>query len=274
MKTPLLCLFPVLALVATNASAAIKTWDGSSSVSWGTTANWNPSILPIAADDLVFPAGAANKAMNNNLAAGLAFKTLRFEEGGYSIGGVAFRVTAVAGVVTAINATHTSGTVTLNVPVTLSTNTCSVTAFTGGTLTFGAASGIALGGQNLLLRGSGNIICTGAITGAGSGGTALTKDGTGTVTLSGNNSFTGTTSCTDGTVILNGSLSGGDTVAIGTAATLMGNNGIIAGPVTMAGRLSPGSISAGSKGLLTFTSDAAFPGSRRTCARSILTCQQ
>ena len=86
MNSPLTLRLAALVFSAAPAGAAIKTWDGSTSGNWSTTANWTTSPVPAAADDLVFPVGGANKAMTNNLASGLAFKTLSFQEGGYSIG--------------------------------------------------------------------------------------------------------------------------------------------------------------------------------------------
>ena len=262
MKTPLLCLFQILALVATNAPAATKTWDGSSSVNWGTSGNWTTNIAPIAADDLVFPAGGANKGTNNNLASGLAFKTISFAESGYSISGVAFAVTATATLTNAIMANHSTGTVTINVPVSLSTNTCTIGSVSGGTLVFSATSGINLGGENLNLNDTGNTTFTGPITGAGAAsGNALTKASSGTLTLSANNTYTGTTSFASGVVILNGSLSGGGAVVIQDNATLQGNNGTITGPVSMNGMLDPGGTAGTGRGKLTFSGATTFSSS-------------
>jgi fibronectin-binding autotransporter adhesin len=65
----------------------------------------------------------------------------------------------------------------------------------------------------------------------------LTKSGTGTLTLAAANTYTGTTTVTAGTLLVNGSLAGVATVTGGT----LGGSGSIAGPVTVAAAtLSPG----------------------------------
>jgi len=38
-----------------NVNAALKTWDGSSSLNWNTAANWTPSGVPTSSDDVVIP---------------------------------------------------------------------------------------------------------------------------------------------------------------------------------------------------------------------------
>ena len=51
-------------------NAATKTWNGSSTNNWNTSANWTPSGVPIAADDVIIPTGYtvilnANGTCNN-----------------------------------------------------------------------------------------------------------------------------------------------------------------------------------------------------------------
>ena len=46
-----------------------KTWDGSSSTNWNTAANWTPSGVPTASDDVVIPNSNgtnANPIISNN----------------------------------------------------------------------------------------------------------------------------------------------------------------------------------------------------------------
>jgi fibronectin-binding autotransporter adhesin len=100
-------------------------------------------------------------------------------------------------------------------------------------------------GGLLTLTGVGNGLIGKAIPGAG----GLTKRGTGTWTLSGANTYSGTTSVESGTLLVDGSIADKTTVSGG----LLGGNGRINGAVAIG---TAGTISAGhSPGLLTIVGD-------------------
>jgi autotransporter-associated beta strand protein len=86
------------------------------------------------------------------------------------------------------------------------------------------------------------------LAGAGSlaGAMSLVMNGSGTLILSGTNTYAGATTVNSGTLLVNGSLAGADTVCITNSGTL-GGTGSIAGPVTLnAGTtLSPGNNAVG-----------------------------
>jgi fibronectin-binding autotransporter adhesin len=91
----------------------------------------------------------------------------------------------------------------------------------------------------------------GAISGTG----AVTKQAAGKLTLSGTHTYTGPTTISAGTLILNGTI--GTSTVTATAGTL-GGNGLIKGPVTIqsGGRLSPGA----SFGVLTISNSLSLSG--------------
>ena len=97
-----------------------------------------------------------------------------------------------------------------------------------------------------------NITLSGALSGAG----ALVKSGGGTLTLGGVNIYAGTTTVSNGTLRVDGSLGAGAT-AVKTGATL-GGGGTVAGVVTVesGGTLAPGA----SIGTLTLSSAPALGG--------------
>jgi autotransporter-associated beta strand protein len=97
----------------------------------------------------------------------------------------------------------------------------------------GNASGRVLLGSGTLTEGSANSNDTFSGVISGSGG--LTKVGSGTLTLSGNNTFTGTTHVTGGTLVVTGGLGG---VNLDAGTTLAGTGTV--GQITGAGTVSPG----------------------------------
>src|SRR4051812_12641087 len=94
MKTSFgLLLACLLALLNFSASAATKTWDGSSSGNWNANANWSGSLVPNAGDDLVFPAGATRLDITNNFSPNRAFNSITILGSNYVIRGSALIIT-------------------------------------------------------------------------------------------------------------------------------------------------------------------------------------
>ena len=118
-----------------------------------------------------------------------------------------------------------------------------------------AGSIITTNGQ---IGGSGNLTASGVISSATAAG--FTKVGTGTATLSGNNTYTGTTTVSAGSLIINGNQSAATGVLNVAANATLGGSGTIGGATTIAGILAPGN----SAGLLTFNSSLALSNSATT----------
>ena len=71
------------------------------------------------------------------------------------------------------------------------------------------------------------------------GSEGLVKTGGGRLELVGTHPYTGTTTVAEGTLLVNGSYSGGGTYSVNVGGTL-GGTGVIQAPVVVAGRLAPG----------------------------------
>jgi autotransporter-associated beta strand protein len=154
-----------IAIGSTNAAAATKTWDGSTSNLWSVASNWVENVVPAASDDLVFPANAQNQSNQNNLAPNTTFKSIQITGGSYTISGNAIVLNG--------SIVHSStGSSTISLPVGLTSGLISIDPpvvhdvdVSGGPLTInGVISGCdfvsfacdlrKLGGGTLVLAGS------------------------------------------------------------------------------------------------------------------------
>lgn len=117
----------------------------------------------------------------------------------------------------------------------------------------GVTNPIVMSGNPLTINLTNNLLLSGPI----SGSSNLVKSGSATLILGGNNTFTGGLAVSNGTLLVNGSISNG-TVAVMTGATL-GGSGTINGPATIQGGgiLAPGAVSIG---ILTISNNLTMSG--------------
>mgnify|MGYP003837007847 FL=1 len=109
------------------------------------------------------------------------------------------------------------------------------------------------GYQNLTIGvDNGSSTFAGVIANAESAGSLL-KTGSGTITLTGANTYTGTTNVSAGTLLINGSTSNASAVTVGLNGTL-GGTGTVGGNTTISGIHSPGN----SPGIQTFTGNLSY----------------
>lgn len=231
-------------LLCASATAALKTWDGSSGANWSTAANWTPSGVPLDGDDLSFPAGALNPVNNNDIV-DLRVATLQFSgaAGGFTLSGNAITITN--GVVAA----NTAGLNILSFSTITNATSQTWTVDSGGTLDVNANI-VLIGGGTFTVNNDFNVTLDGTIIGSG----ALLKSSSGTGTLflrsSANNTYTGTTTVNAGILNLNSSGSAtamvpGDLVINANGSVTLGQSSQIAdtSDVTVNGVLSLGGFS-------------------------------
>jgi autotransporter-associated beta strand protein len=186
----------LLLAAASAAQAATLHWDGSSSAYWGTAANWVENQVPVDGDSLVFPGTAMNKYNTNNLA-GLNLDSIEVEGAGYSLNGNSVGLSGMLWIsVNALIVTEVRMDLSLDDSASIHTY-----SFLNNLHVYG---NISLGGHDLDVGGYGNVLLYGVVSGAGS----VTKYGNGTVTILGSsgNTYTGSTTVEEGTLVLNKTL--------------------------------------------------------------------
>ena len=162
MKKLLFLSILISTVCLSNASAAVKTWDGGGAdANWMTAANWANDVAPAANDDLVFPATSAQFITNNNFNfLLLSFRSVTIEGGNYTIGGNPLRLTnglTVGGGTQAVNtAITTTGAQTFSAAQSSQTTLALLSVGSGG-LTFDGDGLFAVG----VISGSGAIVKNG-----------------------------------------------------------------------------------------------------------------
>ncbi|MFN5586718.1 MAG: beta strand repeat-containing protein, partial [Planctomyces sp.] len=185
--------------------------------------NWDTNTLPASGDNLTFPDITGVRSLTNDSSNGSAY-TLDFTAGGYTVAGNTIALTA-----TGTDIRSTTGSTTVQTPLTLAADT-TIDISAGTTTLAGSLSG--------------------------SGG--FTKTGSGELLITATGNFTGNTQINAGNLNLQGTLNGGGNLEITSTATFTGN-GTFSGPVSVSGTVAPG-ITTGTlhTGPVTFTNSGSL----------------
>lgn len=201
-----------LTIAATN-----QVWNGGSAVdnNWTSNPNWTSGASPGYSGDSVTFAGTTrlSPVVNTNYSVnGITFSN---NAGSFNIGTANdSTLTLSGGGVTNDSASPQ----TLNVPIVLSApQTFNAVA---GYLSLGRA--VTNGGYLVTLSGSSNMVVSGAVSGAG----GLVKSGAGAAILSANNTYTGPTTVSGGTLTVVGTVANTNITTVGGAA---GNSVVVDG---------------------------------------------
>ena len=214
-----------------------NTYSGGTTITGGTVVigtssalgNSSVTLNPGSGNTTTIQIGAANLTAGNNLV--LNSGTTAIDTNSFN--------GSVSGVISSSGALTKLGAGTL----TLSGNNSYVgtTTITAGTLEIGSTGQLGGGGNiannaTFIDSSANNQVLSGVISGTGS----LIKNGTGTLSLSGNNTYTGTTSINVGALIIQnanslGSAANGTTVASGAALQLQGGISVGAEALTLSG---------------------------------------
>ena len=211
-----------------EAPGGASIWD-SGAGNWSTGANWQSGSVPTNGSALEF-AGVGGVSTNNGALTSVNGLIFSASAGGsYTINGTSLEIGG-AGI---SNASGYNQTVSLDLVFT------AAQAFDSGSSNLTVTGAITNANQRLTVAGNGTTSITGAISGTG----GLTKTNTGSLVLSANNTFTGTTIISAGTIRLEGSsvLGGGNyssTIANSGALVLdTSSNQVLSGGISGSGSL-------------------------------------
>jgi autotransporter-associated beta strand protein len=234
-----------IAALSVPSAQAASTWTGlGGSVNWNTAGNWTGGTpTSSAATDLIFAGttnvGTSGTPLNQNFVNPMTLNSITFDAtaGNFFLGGSGLAISAG--------------------------NTFTITQSSANNQSI--ANSISHTGNNGLVtlalagNGGGVVTLSGAITEGNNASRALgiTKSGTSTFVLNNTNTYTGITSVTGGTLIVNGNQSSATgAVNVASVAKLMGT-GTIGGATNVLGTHSAGA-SEGAVGTQNFSSSLAY----------------
>lgn len=252
MRLTLLAL--LLAFSCLDAFATVRTWDGGGAdTNWQTPANWVGDAAPVANDDLVFPATAAQFTANNNFPLLTTFASITIEGGTYTLSGAFMRLSNGLNVAT--------GTQTVNIPITLTAaQTFNATALSA-TITIVSVSA---GSFPLTIDGAGTV-GIGLISGSG----AITKNGSGAGAIISSLGYSGAIAVNNGIFVVDANVPGSG-VTINSSSTGgtfglsgLGGTGTVGAVNVVQGGISAGTLTSPTGILnisngLTFTANGAY----------------
>ncbi len=250
MKKILLMLSFLILLFSSNAFSAVKTWDGGGTdTNWTTAANWVNDIAPVANDDLVFPATAAQFTMNNNFFILTNFNSITID-GSYTIGGNPLRI--------ANSLSVSSGTQAINTAITVSGGQ----TFTAAQLSVTTIAVLSVSGAGLTLDGAGSF-GVGLISGSG----AIIKNGAGASLIASASGYSGAITVNNGIFVVDANIpNSAVTVNNPTTGTLnlsgFGGTGTVGTVNVTQGAISAGTLTSPTgilnTGNLTFTANGNY----------------
>lgn len=228
-------------LICGSLSADTDTWSGASVTTnnFSDTANWVGGTPPIAADSVRFPGSVPRLSPVDDFAgANNSFFVIGFQSGGYTLNGTGANTLEVSFITNGTGA----NTIAASLPLRLRIFGMGLTTQSGTTLTVNAP--IDLNGQTLELNAGLNDLSTGTSSdGQGTlilngviSGTGAVQARFGTIRINAVNTFTGTTSILSGALVLVNGTIGPVSLVNGT----LGGTGTTGAVTATGGTVAPG----------------------------------
>ncbi len=239
---PMLPILALLIVLATQAGAATRIWDGSSSALWTNAGNWSGNVAPANGDSLVFPVGVSRVLMTNTAGAPSNFLRLDFFGSNYMVFGPALTLTN--GLTNAVNDFSTNS---LNCPVRVGADQTWTNRSRAALV---LNSGINLNTHTLTFGSLGDFQVNGALTNSGN----IVKVGNGGLSLNGSNTFTGVVTLESGPLRVDGAVALASLTL--NSGTLEGNGSVHDFTAHSSSAVAPGDEF--TPGRLTCSTDAKF----------------
>ncbi|MGJ3243792.1 MAG: beta strand repeat-containing protein [Opitutales bacterium] len=209
-----------------NSLTNIARWDnGGSGTAWGTAGNWVGDVVPGTSAFVYFSDDAGSGAKSLSLGANRSAAAVIFDHtAGYTLNGNTLTLDIPSGS-TGIYVTDEAGTpgspITHTINSNVSLQDAAVFENTVGNATLSLTGALNGNGNSLTVDGGGNTQVSGNISNL----SGLTKNGSATLTLSGANTYTGTTTVNAGTLAVTGGSAIADTGLVTTAGGTFAVNG-------------------------------------------------
>jgi autotransporter-associated beta strand protein len=199
-----------------ESQASNYTWTGNNSSIWGTKQNWSPANGPPGSADVALFGSISVVSTTPTVSDARSINTITFNSGAlaYNIGGTNTLTINSGGITNNASNTETFSLATIALGANQTWSAAS------GNLSF-TGSSITLASNTLTIAGSLNTSISNVISGVGN----LLKGGTGSLTLSGANSYGGTTTVSAGTLLAGANAPSGANGAFGntTSAITLGD---------------------------------------------------
>jgi autotransporter-associated beta strand protein len=212
--------------------ATTRTWTGNAAGAnslWLTSTNWSNTNAPVAGDALVFPTNVTKLQVTNDFAANTDFDSFTLSNS-YVLRGNALDLS------NGVKVAAIGSAPVIHINLRLLAVALAACPFDVDAQAQLSITNLNLNGRAASMQGDGDITINGVVSGTGAA-SAMNKDGAGTLRLNRANTYSGTTTVSNGTLVVNGVISN---LTLFTGTTLAGTGTVGSVSVTGTTTIVPG----------------------------------
>ncbi len=212
--------------------ATTRTWTGNAAGAnslWLNSTNWSNTNAPVAGDALVFPTNVTKLQVTNDFAANTDFDSFTLSNS-YILRGNALDLS------NGVKVAAVGSAPVIHINLRLLAVALAACPFDVDAQAQLSITNLNLNGRAASMRGDGDIAINGVVSGTGAA-SALNKAGAGTLRLNRANTYAGTTTVSNGTLVVNGVISN---LTLFTSTTLAGTGTVGSVSVSGATTIAPG----------------------------------